>query len=217
VCCYLGSDLRSRGVMAGLDQVSDCNFTVEFDHLKLHPDIRYLFFPFDPDIYTPRSDDNSRLRLFHSATNRAYKGSDHIIETGRRLEAAFDIEFVFMENTSHRQLIEAKRESDIVIDQITNIGGVGYGVSTLEALAMGLVVCTRLTPEYEGFIPDHPFIHVTPETLYDKLAELIDDRDRRCQLSLEGRNWVEAHHDARKVVAGMHDLYRERGWFTEEA
>ncbi|MDI6740291.1 MAG: hypothetical protein QME74_07995, partial [Candidatus Edwardsbacteria bacterium] len=37
ICCYLGSDLRTRGVMPGIDEISDCNITLEWDHLDLHP------------------------------------------------------------------------------------------------------------------------------------------------------------------------------------
>ena len=215
VCCYLGSDLRIRGVIHEIDALSDCNFTVEYDHLALHPDIHYLFLPFESGRFVPRFTDNDRLRIFHSATSRLYKGSDHIIDTCRSLERDFGVEFIYMENAPHAELLQEKQRCDIMIDQITNVGGVGYGVSSLEALAMGLAVCTRLTPDYEAFIPDHPFISVTPETLYDDLAALVTDNDRRLRHRTAGRAWVEKYHDAKYVVNRMHDLYRERGWFTE--
>lgn len=212
VCCYFGSDLRTRGVLSALDEISEINFTVEFDHLQLHPEIHYLFFPFDPWRFQPVERNNTRLRLFHSATNRRYKGSNHIIEIGHRLEEEFEVDFVFMENTSHEQVLAAKQRSDIVIDQITNMGGVGYGISSLEALSMGIPVCTRLTPEYEAFIPDHPFVHVTPDTLYDELVALIRDPALRLHHCRHSREWVEAHHDARNIARHMHAMYKERGW-----
>ena len=215
VCCYLGSDLRKRGVIPEIDAVSSCNFTVEYDHLALHPDIHYLFFPFDPWRFTPQTSENGKLRIFHSATNRAYKGTDHIIEVGRALESALDVEFIYMENTPHTELLAVKQQCDIMIDQITNLGGIGYGVSSLEALSMGMAVCTRLTPEYEAFIPDHPFVSVTPETLYNTLATLIQDTEKRQWHRQHGRKWVEQYHDAENIVKHMHDLYRNRGWFEE--
>jgi glycosyltransferase involved in cell wall biosynthesis len=212
VCCYFGSDLRTRGVLSDLDAISEINFTVEFDHLQLHPEIHYVFFPFDPWQYKPVARNNPRLRLFHSATNRTYKGSDHIIQIGQRLEQEFEVEFVFMENTPHEQVLAAKQQCDLVIDQITNLGGIGYGISSLEALSMGIPVCTRLTPEYEAFIPDHPFISVTPDTLYDQLVTLIRSSELRQQYGRHGRQWVEQYHDARNVVKHMHTMYEERGW-----
>ncbi len=216
VCCYLGSDLRKRGVIPQVDAASGLNVTVEFDHLALHPAIHFLFFPFDPWRFEPKTHENPRLRLFHSATNRVYKGSDHIIAVGRRLEAEFGIEFLFLEKKPHTELLAAKRQSDIVIDQITNLGGIGYGVSSLEALSMGIPVCTRLTPQFEAFIPDHPFVSVTPETLYDQLAALIRNSDRRRWHGTHGRVWVEQYHDAREVVHAMERLYQKKGWFTDD-
>ncbi|MBT5877329.1 MAG: hypothetical protein HOH43_28160 [Candidatus Latescibacteria bacterium] len=216
VCCYLGSDLRKRGVIRELDEISDCNFTVEFDHLDLHPHIQYLFFPFDATPYEPFGGSEGRVRVFHSATNRYYKGSDHIIETGRRLEEQLGIEFIFMENTPHAELIRTKQRCDIMIDQITNVGGIGYGVSSLEALAMGLVVCTRLTPEFDAFLPKHPFVNVTPENLYRSVADLVADARRRDRLRKQGIDWVTKYHDAKSVAGQMHDVYRERGWFKQQ-
>lgn len=216
VCCYLGSDLRKRGVIAEVDAASGLNVTVEFDHLLLHPAIRFLFFPFDLWRFEPKPRENSRLRLFHSATNRFYKGSEHIIAVGRRLETEFGVEFVFVEKMPHAELLSAKYQSDIVIDQISNLGGIGYGVSSLEALSMGIPVCTRMTPEFEGFIPDHPFVSVTPATLYDRLAALIRDPQQRQWHGTHGREWVEQHHDARQVVRAMERLYHEKGWFTDD-
>jgi hypothetical protein len=213
VCCYLGSDLRTRGVIPAVEAASDLNFTVEFDHLGLHPAIHFLFFPFDPWRFQPRTGENRRLRIFHSATNRLYKGSDEIIAVGRRLEREYGVEFVFTEKAPHAALLAAKQQSDIVIDQITNLGGVGYGISALEALSMGIPVCTRLTPAYEAFLPDHPFVSVTPETLYDRLAGLIRDDERRRGHGRRGREWVEQYHDARRVVRCMQDMYTSLGWF----
>lgn len=217
VCCYLGSDLRTRGVIPEIDAVSDLNFTVEFDHLRLHPRITYLFFPFDPWQYRVRDGENARLRLFHSATNRRYKGSDRIIEVGKALEREHGIEFVFVERRPHAEVIAIKQTCDIVIDQITNLGGVGYGISSLEALSMGIPVCTNLPAEYEAFIPDHPFVNVTAETLYDRLVDFIRSPQLRQSHGRRGRQWVEQYHDARNVVERMQAMYQERGWIEERS
>ncbi|MBI4551167.1 MAG: glycosyltransferase, partial [Candidatus Latescibacteria bacterium] len=212
VCCYLGSDLRTRGVIPAVDAVSHLNFTVEFDHLRLHPRITYLFFPFDPGRYRVRDGENPRLRVFHSATNRRYKGSDWIIAVGKRLEHEHGIEFVFVERKPHAEVIALKQTSDIVIDQITNAGGVGYGMSSLEALSMGIPVCTNLPPDHEAFIPDHPFVNVNAETLYGRLVDLIRSPRLRHAHGQHGRQWVEQYHDARNVVRRMQAMYQERGW-----
>ena len=47
VCCYYGSDLRIRGLIKELDEISDLNLTSEYDHLALKKDLKYLFYPYD--------------------------------------------------------------------------------------------------------------------------------------------------------------------------
>jgi hypothetical protein len=47
VCCYYGSDLRLRGVIKELDEISDLNITSEYDHLAMKDDLHYLFYPYD--------------------------------------------------------------------------------------------------------------------------------------------------------------------------
>ena len=65
-----------------------------------------------------------------------------------------------------------KKEGDIYIDQIHNRGGWGYGMSSVEALSMGLVCMTELVEEYTKFIPDHPFIAIDKGSLKQKLIQL---------------------------------------------
>ena len=43
LCHYHGEDLRSRGVMPFIDQVSSLNLTNELDLLDKHPNLKYLF------------------------------------------------------------------------------------------------------------------------------------------------------------------------------
>ena len=47
ICCYYGSDLRIRGLIKELDEISDLNLTSEYDHLALKKDLKYLFYPYD--------------------------------------------------------------------------------------------------------------------------------------------------------------------------
>ena len=42
ICMYLGSDLRKRGVFPEINELSLCNFTVEYDHLDLYPEIHHI-------------------------------------------------------------------------------------------------------------------------------------------------------------------------------
>ena len=80
LCCYTGSDLRTRGVIPAIDAISDVNVSVEFDHLRLHPHIHHVFFPFDADKLQPKPGEaGEKIRIGHAPTSWAAKGSEIII------------------------------------------------------------------------------------------------------------------------------------------
>ena len=213
VCCYLGSDLRLRGVISAIDEISDLNLTTEFDLQKLHPHIHHIFFPFDARRFQVKTTENKVLRICHSPTDRQAKGSEQIIAVVKELEKRYPVRLVLIENVPHAKALDIKAKCDIMIDQL---GELGYGISSLEALAMGIPTLTALTPEYERYIPDHPFITANAWNLKQRLIQLVTDREYRRRKGIEGREWVEKYHDSRSVVAGILKIYREKGWMDEE-
>ena len=215
VCHYHGTDLRNRGVIRIMDELSDLNLTCEFDHLSLHQNMRYLFLPFEVSNYSVRAQENRVLRICHAPTSRFFKGSETIIEICKDLEQEDKIEFVLIEGKPHNEAIRLKETCDIAIDQIANLGGLGYGVNSLETLSMGIPTCTNLTPEYEAFIPDHPFINIDSTNMKERLEHLIHHPEYRRQKGLEGRKWVENVHDACNVVKQLYAIYKELGWLEE--
>ena len=213
VCCYLGSDLRLRGVIPTIDKVSDLDLTTEFDLQKLHPDIHHIFFPFNSQRFRIKTAENKVLRICHSPTDRQAKGSEQIIAVVKKLEKRYPVQLVLIENLTHAEALDIKAECDIMIDQL---GELGYGISSLEALAMGIPTLTALTPEYAQYIPDHPFIRVDAENLEQKLIQVVTNREYRRGRGIAGRKWVEKSHDSRSVVAGILEIYREKGWMDQE-
>ena len=79
VCTYHGQDLRTRGVIPQIDQSTTLNLTSELDLLKKHPNINYLYLPFDTKQFLPSYQLNKPIKVCHSTTNRLYKGSNTII------------------------------------------------------------------------------------------------------------------------------------------
>jgi glycosyltransferase involved in cell wall biosynthesis len=211
VCHYMGSDLRLRGVHPVLDELSDLNLTNESDHLLRHPDIHYIYIPFDASGLTPREVENQRLRILHSPTNRAMKGTHRILPVIERLRKERPIDFVLVENLPHHRVIEIKRTCDIAIEQVGNYGGTGYGRNSLENLALGIPTVTEMTPDYVAWLPENPFILATEQTLFEKLIELIDDETLRRSKAIEGRRWVEKYHSYESVYKRLMELYREHG------
>lgn len=203
ICCYLGSDLRLRGVIPQIDALSDLNLTVEFDHLKLHSNIQHIFYPFDVKRFQVRKRENKILRIAHAPTSRETKGTATIVSALREIERKYPARFVLIQNLPHSNAIKIKRNCDIMIDQL---GQLGYGINSLEALAMGIPTCTSLSEDYESYLGSHPFINVNEKNLRQKLVELIEDRGLRRRKAVEGREWVEKFHDSRRVVMQIHSL-----------
>lgn len=205
VCCYTGSDLRTRGILPEIDRLSSVNVTLEFDHLQLVPGIHHVLFPFEVERFQPRErePDGTRIRIAHAPTNRAAKGSEIIIPTVRRLEYELPVELVLIENVSHERSLELKRTSHIFIDQI---GELGYGLNSLEALAMGVPTCSSLPDQFGKRYPGHPFVAVDAKTLKQELVQLIQHPALRRAISAHAREWVQRNHDSRVTVRKIHAL-----------
>jgi hypothetical protein len=81
------------------------------------------------------------------------------------LRKEFEIDLRLLQNVSYEESLRAKSESDIYIDQLTNEGGWGYGMSAVEALSMGLPVVSNIPDKMAARMGDHPFVHAIPETV----------------------------------------------------
>lgn len=208
VCCYFGSDLRVRGIFKELDEMSDLNLTVEFDHLSLHKNINYIFFPFDAESVKAIQKNNSIIKIVHSPTNRKFKGTDKIIPVIEQLKNERKIEFILLENMERNKVLEIKSACDIAVDQVGGeSGGTGYGKNSIETLSMGIPTVTEFTDEYLRFIPDNPFINSNIEYLGENLKMLIDNESKRKELSLKGIDWVRKYHSYSSVNEQIMELY----------
>ena len=195
-----------------MDEISDLNLTSELDLLNKHPNINYLFLPYDTSPYMAKNKISSPLKVCHSPTNRFYKGSDDIIEICNDLENDGFIEFVLIEGKTQEEVIRIKQSCDIYIDQIHNRGGWGYGMSSIESLSMGLVCLTELVREYQNFIPDHPFINVTKQNLREKILELTKNQELLENKKIKSREWVVEYHDISNVSQSLYSYYEKNSW-----
>ena len=211
VCHYMGSDLRLRGVHPVMDRLSDLNLTNESDHLLVHPDIHYIYIPFDASRYQVRTRENEKIRIVHSPSNRSMKGTELILPVIERLKKMRNVEFLLIENTPHDEVLSIKATCDIAVEQVGNYGGTGYGRNSLETLAMGIPTLTEMTPDYLAWLPENPFVLATPESLLERLIELVDDPSERRAKALAGRAWVEKYHSYASVHARLMELYAEHG------
>ena len=204
--------MRTRGVIKEMDEISDLNLTSELDLLKKHPNINYLFLPYDTNSYLEKTTISSPLRVCHSPTNRYYKGSDDIIEICSELDKDRVIDFILIEGKKQEEVIKIKQSCDIYIDQIHNRGGWGYGMSSIESLSMGLVCLTELVREYQNFIPDHPFINVNKQNLKEKILDLTKHHELLVKKKNKSREWVIKYHDISNVSQSLYSYYKKNSW-----
>mgnify|MGYP000901257112 FL=1 len=71
-----------------------------------------------------------------------------------------------------------------------------------EAMALGCVVVTKKDNSITNVF-DAPVCDVVFETLYEKLKELIVDKNKRAELALKARAFVEKNNDCKKVSFKM--------------
>ncbi|MFC2170668.1 hypothetical protein ACFLQJ_01670 [Calditrichota bacterium] len=213
VAFYHGSDMRNRGIFRNIDELIQLRLTSEVDLMYLDDRLEYLFLPFDTSMFTPiKKKNGGKLKIVHAARVRSFKGTDKIVEVVRKLEKRYPVELVLIENVPHDEAMRLKTQCDIAIDQIADTGGWGYGMSSVEYLSMGIPTCTSMVPEMEEFLPDHPFISVTEDTLESKLIELIESEDFRRGKSEYSRDWVVKYHDVKAAGDKLYNYYEREEW-----
>lgn len=215
VTCYYGSDLRARGIIREMDEMSDLKLTSEFDHLAMKDDLEYVFYPYDsgelPAVNPEK--DFSNIRIVHSPTNRLYKGTELILSVIDKLKKSFTFEFYLLEKLPRHEVLSIKSQCTISIDQVGgSFGGTGYGKAGIESLAMGIPTITNMTDEYANWLPENPFtVANTARQLEDALIQLIESPELCRSLGEKGKEWVHSYHSYEKVNEYLHSLYHKYG------
>lgn len=213
-CFFHGSDLRTRGMIPSLDRVTGLRLTSEWDLIELDPRLNYLYLPLDTSVFPERSYRfHNPLRICHAARN-PFKGTQYVEQAVRELSARHRLELILLRDLSHAEALRRKSEADIFIDQLTNEGGWGYGMSSVEALAMGMPVITNIPDAMQRRLGEHPFVLADRCNVQIVLEDLLRDEVRCRNLAYLGRTWVAERHAVTKVVDQLYRHYEEAGWLT---
>jgi hypothetical protein len=209
---YHGTDLRNRGIVRSADECTELRLTSEWDLLEIDPRLEYLYLPFDTTQFASRDYRfHQPLRIGHAARN-PFKGTDRVRAALESLSRRYPIEPRWFIGLAHDDVLAQFREIDIFVDQLTNAGGWGYGMSSVEALSAGVPVVTNIPAAMQSRLGEHPFVHADTETIVRVLEQLISDEARCRDLSQRGREWVVARHDVRSVVDRLYSYYERCGW-----
>ena len=144
---------------------------------------------------------SSKIRIVHAPSAPVAKGSNFIIPVIERLQKERnDFEFHLLQDISNKEYQLKLAEADVLIDQI--IWG-GYGVASMQALEAGKVVLaylweSRINQIYGAHCP---VVNVNPDTLYQKLNEILDSKDLD-RIKRSGQDYYQNLHSP-TVVAKM--------------
>lgn len=171
----------------------------------------------------PRVDQKaSPVRISHCPTNRALKATDLFMKVLDELkEKGMEFELDIIEKVPNEECLERRAKCHIHLDQINKIGF--YGGAAIEGMVMGQVVLGSISNYTLGLYPSLPIVRVTEEKdLYDQLADLIGNTDRRRSLAGQGVSFVKKFHDPAMILKqylSVYDVIRNglRNVGTEES
>lgn len=144
--------------------------------------------------------------IVHAPSRRVVKGTHLLISTLERLKKdGIKFRFKLVEDLSNDQAMEIYRKADIVVDQL-RIGW--YGVLGVECMAMGKPVLSYIRKDLRTRLPDDaPIVATSPVTIYKDLKKIIESSEKRQELSMRARSFVEAIHDSKRISRMLIDLY----------
>jgi glycosyltransferase involved in cell wall biosynthesis len=148
--------------------------------------------------------------VLHIPTEPQVKGTPFIVAAAERLKnEGYDFEFRLKRQLTQAQMHTEIAQCDIYVDEL-RCGS--HGVTAVETMAAGKPTMTYLRPDLLARYPaDIPLVNANPDTVYDKLKELLSDAALRADISVRSRKYAEKYHDVRVVVQDLIGIYKEIG------
>lgn len=214
--CYKGycnsgeADMRREGSISKVSQYADHIFAVNPDLLYFLPPEISTFLPYAIarwyEIESIPCKPGKRLRIVHSPTDRAAKGSAYIIHALSRLKERYDFDLTLVENMPNDMALKAYQGADLVIDQVL-VGW--YGGFAVEVMKMGKPVAVYIREEDLSFIPANmvrdlreAFININPQNIEEVLARYLEEPELLHDKSKASLEYVHRWHDP-LYVAGI--------------
>ncbi|WP_062070342.1 glycosyltransferase family 4 protein [Demequina sediminicola] len=174
------------------------------DHV---PDATYLPLCLNIEALEPSTQQRERPVIAHAPSKRAIKGTDVILAAFDELAAAgVEFEVDLIEGVTNAEALERMRNADIVVEKVL---GAGWGVTAIEAMALGRPVVSRVADRGRGDHADCPIVDIDPDTLVSTLTALIGDRERRLALGKQGRAFAESTHSLAATAPRLAHLYSD--------
>jgi hypothetical protein len=159
--------------------------------------------------FTPRFPNPHKPRplLVHAPSAKSKKGTEAVLSALDKLAKTHPFDFKLLHQMPRSQALQTVAGCDVFLDQFT-IGA--EGLAALEAMALGKPVVCFIKPSLRARYPDSlPIVIADQNSLAETVADLLADGQRRHELGVRSRRYVEEYHDARHIAAELIDIYKE--------
>lgn len=165
--------------------------------------------PIDPKEIEFKIPKNNPPAITHAATMSQIKGTKHIISATDNLSKSYDLRFTYFNGKAPRSHVRRTlTNTDISIDQLLSTG---HGIYAIESMAAGCAVIGS-AGRYEAKVlqrtPDLPMIPATPETVEERIKDLLEHPEKIPGYARAGGIYVEKYHEYRKVFDDIMGMLR---------
>ncbi|MHA1983350.1 MAG: glycosyltransferase [Candidatus Hodarchaeales archaeon] len=155
--------------------------------------------------YSGVDKENKKPLIIHAPTNREVKGTSHVLSSIERLrKEGYEFEFLLLEKVPHLKLMKICNKADIIVDELLSES---YGILAIECMAMGKPVITRIDPAFRKYYQEMPLIDSNPEKIYSDIRFLIENPNKRYELGLKSRDFVEKIHNSPRIALQLLKIY----------
>lgn len=180
-----------------------------FDLLRHAPELEWLPHPVNTDqmqrIRISEYVSNKRLKVIQSP-GAGDNGTDRFLQAAFESEANFDVEI--LRRLPWDECMKRKARADLLFDSFD----IGYGMTSVEAFAMGIPVISggdeltlRQIEHHLGFVP---FMQATHDSIGAVLDEAVRDWNVRTHYAALGEQVAWDFHAEAKVVQRLRSIYQ---------
>jgi glycosyltransferase involved in cell wall biosynthesis len=153
--------------------------------------------------------------LVHAPSDKARKGTEAVLAAIEDLRKDYSFEFKLIHQMPRDRALATVSAADVFLDQFT-VGA--EGLAALEAMALGKPVVCFIKESLRGRYPAAcPIVTADQGSLRNVIASLLENGAKRKELGVQGRQYVEAYHDARILAGELLEIYRELLEATRQA
>ena len=161
----------------------------------------------DTELWQPNGEDSGSdgrgedVVVLHPPNHRRINGTSHLEDAVEGLrDEGLKIDLRILEGKPNEEIRAAMQAADIVADQFLDPG---YGMTPVEAMAVGKPMLTRMSPIPEELWTESlrtcPLVDANPENLQEQLRRLVTEPRLRRELGEAGREFAVRYHSHEAV------------------